>query len=255
MINKQNLVVSALVALVVALGVTYFLNPEANIGREIVREIKEQVGATPTISDISNGPICIEGYCEWPKAGACNNASSTIFGIQNPFGATSTVSMVRVYGKNGTTTIDILVGTSSTPAIFAGKATTTAPTGFTPSLIATALIGSSSSFYIHNNMNWDTGSSSSVASPDVTSARSSYSGYNSQFSSPGFRNYFSDLASIGNAATTSVQGRIIVGPYEYVTGLATSSYLYADAANLNGNQGVTNASNEFSCNYAIKFER
>ena len=106
--------VGALVALVVALVVTYFNAPGAQIVREVVREVTQQLGAVPTLTDVSNGPICIEGYCEWPKSGVCADATTSLVQILNPFGgATATVAYTSVNGYVGTSSLLLMMGTST----------------------------------------------------------------------------------------------------------------------------------------------
>lgn len=106
--------VGALVAFAVALVVTYFNAPGAQIVREVVREVTQQLGATPSVADISNGPICIEGYCEWPMTASCPDATSTLAFFQNPFrGATSSVNYLSVLGYSGTSSLVLVAGSST----------------------------------------------------------------------------------------------------------------------------------------------
>ena len=77
------------------------------------------------------------------SAGSCNTATSTIFGIVNPFTATSTAT-VRIYGLSQATTTALIVST------------TTQATGLTSaligagSLVVSASIASTSQFYIQS---------------------------------------------------------------------------------------------------------
>lgn len=111
--------------------------------------------------------------------------STTLFSIQNPFGATTTLQYGEVYGTDGTSSIALLVGTS------------TQPTGI-----------SNGGFSVANNI-----------SPTIINASLSTS---TQFftasgvtvgSAAGFQ-------SAGTGSFTEIQ----VGPNDYVVGYATTTY-------------------------------
>lgn len=57
--------------------------------------------------------FCVGDQCVWNTPITCNTATSTIFGIPNPWGATSTVKLVRFSAVGNATTTTLKVGTSS----------------------------------------------------------------------------------------------------------------------------------------------
>lgn len=100
---KQNLIVSSVVAGVIALIVTLTGGTTT-----VVKNLGSLTG--PNI----NSPwLCVGGICTWHVVGSCSTASSTIFSNQNPWSATSTVSNFVIYGQVSATTTDIMVGTST----------------------------------------------------------------------------------------------------------------------------------------------
>lgn len=209
-------------------------------------------GTSETATSSVQGPVEFDGLTVFVSNASCADATTTIFAVINPFKATSTVDYVSVYGKNGTSTaIDLLIGTSSVSSLHPSKGTSTIPVVITPSLIAAAQIGTSTGFYFS--------SASLFGMPYASSSPAS--AYNSTF--------WVSLASaagvggVDNTATTSqvgeliaAQNRIVVGPTDYVVGLATTSFVTPnDATSLVGNSGIVSAVNEFSCTYNIRWLR
>ena len=74
------------------------------------------------------------------------DASTTIFSVQNPFANATSTAFITITGTNGTTTIDILVGTSTTAF---------APVGGnlpSPTLINATVIATSTQFTSHSGV-------------------------------------------------------------------------------------------------------
>lgn len=135
-----------------------------------------------------NSPwISIGGIPEWYSKGSCSTASSTIFAVQNPWSATSTVEYVSLVGTEGATTTDILVATSTTNAPATGLNSTSTLGANVINLAA-----------ITNGTNFST-----LAGFTIGPGK----GYASPKSIPG---------------STSV-GEFMVGPSEYVLGFSTST--------------------------------
>src|SRR3990167_244090 len=109
--NYKNIVVSAGVALLmVVLGFAYFGQPLPRVGSVVS-------------SDALDERVCQGGVCTWNKAGGFNDATTTLFAIQNPFQATSTwtLAVIDVTGES-TTSIGINVGTSTNTGPVAANA-------------------------------------------------------------------------------------------------------------------------------------
>jgi hypothetical protein len=83
-----------------------------------------------------------------PISGVCNTATTTLFNIPNPFAgypvSTSTVIFFELYGTNGATTTDIVVGTS-TPAGL--PISNTFASGLKEKLLALTNVATSSQFF------------------------------------------------------------------------------------------------------------
>ena len=76
-------------------------------------------------------------------SGSFSNASNTVALIANPFNATSTVTFAQVAGLNGTSTIDILVGTTSVTS----TQSITNNAQVSPNLIKATSIATSTNFF------------------------------------------------------------------------------------------------------------
>ncbi len=118
-------------------------------------------------------------------SGNCNTASSTLFAVQSPSGATSTASIIRVSGTGTTTAMDILIGTSTSPYMSTGFSTST----LSENVLGVSAIASGAQFY-------------SVAGQTIGPG----TGYNS--------------ASGGPYVT---RAQVVVGPTEYLKGISTST--------------------------------
>ena len=209
---KNNLLVSGGVALlVVVLGLVFFGQSS------VIERITDRVGSVVS-SDALDERVCQGGVCTWDKAGAFNDASTTLFAIQNPFRATSTWTMavVDVTGES-TTSVGINVGTSTNtgPVHISG---TTAGGYRGPHLIEGVVVGTGLG-YIRSGTVFATSSGLYFAADNQPSV------------------------GVGlNPGTTTRS--VIIGPNEYVVGYATGS-----------TNGVTNTNNAFTGNFSLKFER
>ena len=108
---NKNLQIAGLVALVLIvgwLGVSYPVPA-------VVEKIVERLGASPG-PDRFNPIESMNGVCRAFYSGEFTDATTTVLSIKNPFNATSTAVLVNVYGTNGTTSILLSFGTSSTPS-------------------------------------------------------------------------------------------------------------------------------------------
>lgn len=148
------------------------------------------------------------GLATLPTSGSFADATTTIFAVANPFLATSTASCPILQGQNGTTTIDILVGTST-------KQYLTKNSDVSATLINSTLIATSTKIFLSSGITVGPGT--------------------------GF-----------NSSGTGTFPKIVVGPSEFLVGLATSSYAGSSAT---GKQGITNTNNTFSGTYACLWER
>lgn len=54
---------------------------------------------------------------QYASVGTCADATTTVVSVQNPFSATSTMRFVALSGTDGTSTIKIFAGTSTTPSV------------------------------------------------------------------------------------------------------------------------------------------
>ena len=201
--NYKNIVVSAGVALlVVVLGFAYFGQPSPKVGSVVSSETLDE-------------RVCSGGVCTWNKAGAFNDATTTLFAIQNPFRATSTwtLAVTDITGES-TTSIGINVGTSTNTG---PVATNVGSIVRGPHLIEGVAVGTGLG-YIRSGMVMASSSLAGLA--DI-----------------------SPMLGVGlNPGTTTQQ--VVIGPDEYVVGYATGS-----------TNGVTNTNNAFTGNFSLKFER
>lgn len=166
---------------------------------------------------------CNGDYCYWYVAAQCGQpagtiASSTLFSVQNPFNATSTLTFASISGIQGATTTDILVGTS----------TTAAPLGLSVNSTTTALVGQNT-FAMYSV----TAGSRFFSSAGVTMGPGT--GYK---------------APSGGTYPTS-QAEIVMGPSEYLVGFSTSTLGGAT----NGGLGATQIAVPASCAYELEFTR
>lgn len=168
----------------------------------LFRPAAEPTNTTPDNSNVGSaaGPDLPFQYLQWGGGytyrvtGQCFGgqsavaaATSTLFSIQNPTGATSTLVLATLYGRNGATTTDILVGTSTTPNP-AGAAVATS------SLVSNII----AMFSVTNGTAFNT-------TAGVTMGPGT-----------GYR-----APSSGTYPTS--QSRIVVGPSEWIVGFSTST--------------------------------
>lgn len=125
-------------------------------GKTIIEKVKET--SFQGISNLSNlalgssfsgtlpdpGSIVQNGTAQYVSSGSCNDATTTLFAVANPFAATSTVDFTKIDITNGTTTGLFYVGTTTAPTAssLAG--------GVSPSLVAGASIATSTLAYVVN---------------------------------------------------------------------------------------------------------
>lgn len=183
-------------------------------------------GATTT--DTPNAASNLIPVFNKVSVGECTDASATIFGVKNPLAAAARARLVHLAGTNGTTTVDLTVGTSST--------STGTPT---ESLLDEVVVNASGAFYL--------------ASQNLAT-------------STGFKAFSTDQKVLydntGAGATTTVDALnggadnriasnewVYVGANDFIVGLAKGQVGNADTG------GVTNAVNTFSCRYGIEWER
>ncbi len=157
-----------------------------------------------------------------------NEASTTLFSIKNPWGATSTVDLLLMEGHTGSKSADFYVGTSTVSSIAVhGDTTTVDGKDISTSLVNATEVATSSPFYIVNGQNSVNGTGQV-------------------------------------AAGAQSQRRIVVGPTEYVTGYASSTWTTnaggsapgspeADERSTSSNGAITGTGNKFYGNYGIRF--
>ncbi len=149
-----------------------------------------------------------------PSTGSCvTTSTSTIFAVLNPTAATSTAT-ITLFGTGSATTSDILVGTSTTPA---PAGLTVATSSVDASLIGLFKVASSSQFYATNGVTRTIG---------------------------GF------LAASSGTYPTSL-AKVVVGPFEYIIGFATSTYVHAGA---DGATGSGLMATPTACTYKILWQ-
>jgi len=56
---------------------------------------------------------CVDSFCEYIVAGSCSAATSTLFSVANPTGATSTVTLLQLNMGGNATSTDVTVGTTT----------------------------------------------------------------------------------------------------------------------------------------------
>lgn len=193
--------------------------PQApGIIKEVIREIRETVGAIP--GNRLPNRVCQGDLCTEVVSGSCNDASTTIFAVQNPFRASSTVTIVQIDGTIGTTTPDIFLGTSTLPS--AMRYTPTTERIFWGFRIPT----STASFYLSNYVDPTIGDNNNQRGQGI------------------------------QTLATSTAQSFMLGPLEYVHGVATNSYSGArDGISGDVITGIIGGNNTFSCSYLVKFER
>jgi len=191
--------VGAVVAFIVALAVTYFNVP----GTQIVKEtIRERIGATP---GPEGGPDyqCYGDVCEAYRSGTCQNATTSLFLVQNPFGAATSVLVYSdVRGHVGTSSLNLMIGTST-----AGTGANNFPSGVS----ATNTLATSTDFV------------------RIGPFRDSF----------GLNTY---VSSSGSAEVVATGSPAIIGPNQFVAGNATGSNTGSTFDGVGGLLGDNNVS-------------
>lgn len=216
-----------LIAMVIAFGGYYFPQIQQvahNAGGVLDYEPFDFFVATQGYwSGVPNGktPSDSNGQLTSTSVGACSTASSTLFAVQNPFNGTNgfangtTTAYITLYGNQGATTTDILVGTSTVSAVAASGATST----LAETLVGAFGVPTSSPFYI----------------------------------SSGNTNVFPRASALTGSTNLYVNNsEIVVGVSQYLLGFSTSTYL--GGANTGGN-GAGQVSTPASCTYKIVWYR
>lgn len=198
--RRNNLRVFGLLAvLVLVVGINYYIHADG-MGSDVQAPQEEKFGAIPG-NEVNSDTLVVGGVKHYYKSGACSDATTTPFSFKSPANATSTLIALTVKGKNGTTTTDFLVGTStliSPPLSAAATSTYISDSAYHVDTMAT-----SSGFYFTNGTTAGAGT--------------------------GF------TASVGANMT-----RFVVGPSEYVRGYATSTYPGSSSTGLQGITGGAN---------------
>lgn len=116
--DKKQIAAGAVVALVVAAGVSYLLRPAATV--QVVERVVERV-ASVVGPESTQEERCIGTLCVFDKVGGCFTSSSTLFAFQNPWRATSTWSLAEVsIGRAPGTAAGLHVSTSTNTATGTG---------------------------------------------------------------------------------------------------------------------------------------
>lgn len=205
--------VKSLVTILVLLGAL------AGVGVYVSKTVTER--ASPSTVGSNNALVSSPffGYGEmyrYQTSGTCNTGTTTLFAIQNPWSATSTVTYASIYGTNGATSTDILVSTSTLAS---------------PSSIATATSSLTSSLFGIYNL---------AANKYFFSVAGVVVGDQAGYVQPISGTY---------PSTNLNSGRLVVGPNQYILGFATST-------NPVGNGGTSATSVSIpSCSYKLEWVR
>lgn len=107
---KDKIITSLLVVALILGG--YGAVKSSTVIEKTINTEKKTLGAFPG-TDILAPELNFNGIKTAYRAGAFLNGTTTLAAILNPFNATATVKFASVYGTNGTTSINLLVGTST----------------------------------------------------------------------------------------------------------------------------------------------
>lgn len=146
--TKINITIG-LAVLAVVFGVAYLKQTKVEVTVQVPKQELSTLGAIPgnTVQDF----FCINGGCDAVRDGAYANATTTLFSSLNPFGATSTASVVLFTSSGATSSMNYYVGTTTLSSIgtvaAAGKA-----------LISTGQVGSSTAATIISGRDTNLGS-------------------------------------------------------------------------------------------------
>lgn len=206
----QAIVVSVITTLLVLVGLVMFAPKTASqaFGANLPTDgtVSNTTGTIYASAGVfTDGPVSLYNYLQFQsgtaaasaatstsyemtgQATSCITSSSTVFAIQNPFAATSTLVVDSFSGTMGATTSDMLVATSTTPAPATGLSATSS---LGANIFQIAAVAANTKFY-------------SVAGVTIGPGK----GYTNPKGIPG-----------SNSFQT-----IVVGPSEWVIGFSTST--------------------------------
>lgn len=175
--------------------------------------------------DIPSPYVQWGGVYHYSVGGDCltntNLATSTLFAIQNPAAATSTLIMLHIYGTQGATTTDFVVGTSTTPAPSTLiNATTTFPATGSSTYMGAFAVPTSSAYFLAGNET----------------------------------DNFAHDAAITRVSNYTNQAIMTLGPTEYLIGISTSTFGGGNAGRngslTSGLMGIPS-----TCHYSAEFVR
>ena len=170
-------------------------------------------------TDLPN-PYCQGGLCTQVVSGVCADATTTLARIDNPFNGTSTVTLATVKVTNpATTSVKLTVATSTQGAGF-------------------VVTGEATSTGLLNRVHL-----AAFATSSLSSDSANYTGLNNG-GRGGVGGIFSTMFDVGpkaniTTATTTGTNKVTIG---------------VNAQDEDSLLGVTNAVNNFSCTYAVRFE-
>jgi hypothetical protein len=240
MSNLTNQIIAAVVALVVTLGIGW-LSPShvpqgvlvdaGQTGQEVLSGVTSGSLSSVLFSHLTNlevnNTFGVIGTLFMGASGEtgnpvqtnvsilpCNTGTSTLFSVQPPSGATSTVTMLSITGLQGATTTDIVVATST--VISPALTTSTATSSLNANILNLAAVSANSQFR-------------SVAGVTVGSGL----GYTNPKGIP------------SSASNLSFD----VGPNDYLLGFSTST-----AATGSGGRGAAQVSIPKSCTVKIEWQ-
>lgn len=209
--DVKNVLISAGVALLaVVLGLAFLGQPSV----QVIKETVEKLGAFPGPS-ITGDYLSVGGIAAYYRSGSCNDATSTLFTIQNPFRATSTWTYAEVEVTKAATSSATIFGSYG---ISVATSTVTGPASSTIGLIQSAPFANATI--------------GSVRSGTTFATSTQFAAFQSLFK-----------AGTGTSSGTTTLA-IVMGPDEYVIGYATGTL-----------NAIMDVGNEFACKWGLKFER
>lgn len=152
---KNNSGVIAVIALIIAV-----IGVFTPVGKSVIKSFgatPQNCGGTVTcFTDLAvnnfyntavqylGGSTLATSYSSQVVTGTCATASTTLFAIANPYSATSTATSIVLFGTQGATTTDMVVGTSTT-AFVSGAATNVSTVN--ANFLALTSVATSTQFY------------------------------------------------------------------------------------------------------------
>lgn len=123
--QKGSAVVAVLLVVIVLLGLGLVLYAGSHQQPTTTTVTEQPAG---NVSQTLAGEIsCLNGICTWNKAFSCNAASSTGAVVVNPFGASSTAS-IMLFTKANATTTSLVVGTTTRSRTYGLSSSDVSPT-------------------------------------------------------------------------------------------------------------------------------